>query len=66
MGREPNPTRAVKVTPRIPAQAHRRLEMLAKMGLFGSTASEVAKYLIVEGIKGMITAGIQPAELPPE
>jgi len=64
MGREPNATRSARVAPRLPAQAHRRLELLAETGLFGSTASEVAKYLIVQGLQGMIRDGIQPAELP--
>jgi hypothetical protein len=46
-----------KVNPTLPANVVRCLDALAETGLYGSTKTEVAAYLIVRGVDDLVRAG---------
>jgi hypothetical protein len=57
-GRPKNVEPTKKVEPRLPPKAFEQLQRLAKMGTFGSNATEVAKYLILREIDDLIRTGV--------
>jgi hypothetical protein len=57
--RNEEPTR--KVEPRLHPKAFAQLEKLAEIGTYGSTATDVARYLITRGLDDLIRAGVLKA-----
>lgn len=64
MPRRPNATQSRKVEPTIPVPAYSRLARLAKMGLYGATPTEVARYLIIRGLDDLTRDKVLPVEEP--
>jgi hypothetical protein len=60
MGRPKNKEPGKKVEPTLPADAYACLERLAKMKRFGSTPSEVARYLILREIDDLTRSNVLP------
>ena len=58
--RNANPTRKVEF--RIPVPTHARLEMLAKVGHYGGTAGEVARFLMNRELDDLTRAGVLKPE----
>ena len=56
-GRPPNPAPTRKVEPGLPPDAHACLERLVKLG-YGSTATDVARYLILREIDDLKRTGV--------
>lgn len=54
--RNANPTRKVEF--RIPVPSYERLEMLARIGDYGSTAGEVARFLVNRELDDLRRAGV--------
>jgi hypothetical protein len=57
-GRQAASDSSGKVNPTLSASAIRCLEVLAKMGRFGSTKTEVAAYLIMRELDDLTRAGV--------
>ncbi len=53
-----------KVNPSLPPDAIACLELLAKMGRYGSTKTAVAGYLIMREIDDLTRQGVIPKQLP--
>jgi hypothetical protein len=62
MARPKNSIESTKVAITIPKPVHARLERLARLGLHGSTPTEVAKYLVVRGLDDLMRSGVLPSE----
>ncbi len=41
------------------------LDDLVRIGLYGKTRTEVARYLVVQGLERLVQAGILPLRRPP-
>jgi len=57
-GRPKNEEPTIKVEPRLPPGVFRCLRWLASKNRYGSTPTEVAKYLIVRGVDDWDRAGM--------
>jgi hypothetical protein len=64
VARKPNPSQTKKVHPTIAVANYERLEWLAETGLYGATASEVAKHFITNGLAELTGQGVLPIKLP--
>lgn len=64
MARQPNTTQSRKVEPTIPAGAYARLEYLAKQGMLGATATDVARTLLIQSLRDLTRDNILPQDLP--
>lgn len=64
MARKANQTQTKKVHPTISVANYERLEWLAETGLYGATASEVAKHFITNGLADLTGQGVLPVKLP--
>lgn len=62
MARPPNEHPPREVKPKLPADAYACLQWLAKMGRYGSNATEVARYLLMRAIDDMTREGVLPKE----
>ena len=56
-GRPARAASTEKVNPTLPARVVRCLEALADLGLYGSTKTEVAAYLIIRGVDDIARGG---------
>lgn len=59
-GRKAGADTSSKVNPTLPHDAINRLEILAKMGMYGNTKTEVAAYLIIRELDDLTRTGVLP------
>lgn len=64
VGRPPKDDKAPPIQPALPAGTRARLEYLAKMGMHGDTPTEVARFLICEGVTRLWREGKIPDKVP--
>lgn len=64
VARTANTTQTKKVQATIAVSNYERLEWLAESGLYGPTASEVAKHFITNGLAHLTEQGVLPIKLP--
>jgi hypothetical protein len=55
-----------QITIPLPPPIARHLDLLRRMGLYGDTVEDVARYLVTRGIHDLIVAKILPLVCPPE
>ena len=60
-GRSKNTIESDPVHPTLPKPAIRCLELLLESGRYGTTVSEVARYLLIRGIDDLTRANVLPA-----
>tara|TARA_B100000614_G_scaffold183188_1_gene163798 strand:+ start:108 stop:314 length:207 start_codon:yes stop_codon:yes gene_type:complete len=58
VGRPKNAQQSRKIEPTLPADAFACLEALARMGRYGSNATEVARYLILRELDDLTRQGV--------
>lgn len=62
-GRTPNAIESDNVHPSLPKPAIRCLELLLESGRYGTTISDVARYLLLRSIDDMARANILPLSI---
>lgn len=62
-GRTENAVDSDKVHPSLPKPAIRCLELLLESGRYGTTVSDVARYLLIRSIDDMTRANILPLSI---
>jgi len=65
-GRPASESDCVRCDIRPSAEQAAYLDDLARVGLYGKTRTEVARYLVVQGLERLVQAGILTLRLPPK